>query len=237
MSAATLLELSGLSAGYGGPDVVHDIDLSVSEGEIVTLLGANGAGKTTVLRAISGAVRSTGTVSWAGSPLRGRPDERARSGLGHVPQGRGTLTQLTVAENLWVGGARLGPRRRREAVDSWFETFPRLRERAEQTAGNLSGGEQQMLALARALISEPRLVLLDEPSLGLAPLITQEVFERLREINARLGTALLVVEQNAAASLALADRAYVLGSGHIIRHGAADELIDDDELRRAYLGA
>lgn len=232
-----LLEVTGLSAGYGGPDVVHDIDLVVAEGEIVTLLGANGAGKTTVLRAISGAVRTSGAVTWTGQPLRGRPDQRARAGLGHVPQGRGTLAQLTVAENLWVGGARLRSRQRREAVATWFEVFPRLEERADQVAGSLSGGEQQMLAIARSLISEPRLVLLDEPSLGLAPLITQEVFERLREINGRLGTAFLVVEQNAAASLALADRGYVLESGRIIRHGASADLADDDDLRRAYLGA
>lgn len=234
---SAVLTVRDLHAGYGrGNDVVHGVDVTVGQGEIVVALGANGAGKTTTLRAISGMIRHRGEIELHGRRLTGRPDQRARAGLAHVPQGRGTLSFLTVEENLRAAMVGVPRSKRKSAVDHWLDVFPRLRQRLHQNAGNLSGGEQQMLALARALICEPDVVLLDEPSLGLAPLLVKEVFEQLRRINAEFGTAFLVVEQNAAVSLSVADHGFILDGGRVVRAGAADFLVDDDELRRAYLG-
>jgi branched-chain amino acid transport system ATP-binding protein len=231
-----LLEIEGLTGGYGPVQVLHGLDLEVGDGEIVVVLGANGAGKTTTLRAISGMISVKGTISLGGTSIVGKSPERvARLGVAHVPQGRGTFTDLTVEENLRLGAY---PRKDRftNEIQRWFTTFPRLEERRAQPAGNLSGGEQQMLAIARGLMSSPRLLLLDEPSLGLAPLITQDLFQRLRAINEEMGTAMLIVEQNANLALAIAARAYVLETGTIISSGPADQVQDDDAVRKAYLG-
>jgi branched-chain amino acid transport system ATP-binding protein len=231
-----LLEIEGLTGGYGPVQVLHGLDLEVGDGEIVVVLGANGAGKTTTLRAISGMISVKGTISLGGTSIVGKSPERvARLGVAHVPQGRGTFTDLTVEENLRLGAY---PRKDRftNDIQRWFTTFPRLEERRAQPAGNLSGGEQQMLAIARGLMSSPRLLLLDEPSLGLAPLITQDLFQRLRAINEEMGTAMLIVEQNANLALAIAARAYVLETGTIISSGPADQVQDDDAVRKAYLG-
>jgi branched-chain amino acid transport system ATP-binding protein len=235
----SLLDVRGLVAGYGGMEVLHGIDFHVDEGEIAVILGANGAGKTTTLRCLSGMVAGRGEIHFAGRPLghRRRADRVARRGIAHVPQGRGTFVDLTVDENLRVG-AHL--RRDRSAVaaevDGWYDVFPQLRERRASMAGMLSGGEQQMLAVARAMLSRPRLVLLDEPSLGLAPIITQELFRQLGAITAEHGTALLLVEQNASLALDLAQRAYVMEAGTIAVEGPAEQLRRDDSVRRAYLG-
>ncbi|WP_127817774.1 ABC transporter ATP-binding protein [Microbacterium sp. CPCC 204701] len=231
-----ILNVSGLHAGYGAGDVLVDISVSVSGGEAVAILGANGAGKTTLLRSISGLLKSRGEVVFLGQSLSGRPPyKRARAGLAHVPQGRGTLSHLTVAENLWAGAHASG-RERKEIIAHWFDVFPRLGERRNQMAGSLSGGEQQLLAVARAMAGNPQLVLLDEPSLGLAPLMVKSVFAELKRINSEFGTALLIVEQNATASLSIADRAYVLEAGRVTVEGAAADLAANDHVRRAYLG-
>ncbi|MBV9951544.1 MAG: ABC transporter ATP-binding protein [Acidimicrobiia bacterium] len=231
-----LLEIEGLTGGYGPVQVLHELDLEVGDGEVVVVLGANGAGKTTTLRAISGMISAKGRITLGGTSIVGKSPERvARLGVAHVPQGRGTFTDLTVEENLRLGGyARKGGVA--EDVQRWFTTFPRLEERRTQQAGNLSGGEQQMLAIARGLMSRPRLLLLDEPSLGLAPLITQDLFQRLSAINEEMGTAMLIVEQNANLALAIAKRAYVLETGSIISSGPASEVQQDDAVRKAYLG-
>src|SRR5437588_1078329 len=206
-----LLELRGVSARYGGLQALRGIDLSVDEGEIVAVLGANGAGKTTTLRAISATVKTSGDVVFAGEPLPRRPEAVARAGIAHVPEGRGTFAQLSVDENLRVGAH---VRRDRAGVkadyDRVLERFPILAERRGQAAGTLSGGEQQQLALARALMQQPRLLLLDEPSLGLAPLVVSELFRVIGELNQREGLSVLVVEQNASLALASSSRAYVL---------------------------
>lgn len=233
-----LLELDQVSAGYGASQVLHRIDLVVAQSGITALLGANGAGKTTTLRALSGMIPFTGTVMLAGESLQAvRTDQIARRGLAHVPQGRGTLTRLTVVENLQVGALR---NRDRKQVANDFEfcysLFPRLRERRAALAGNLSGGEQQMLAIARALMSRPRLLVLDEPSLGLAPKITREVFDALRALHAERDVSMLIVEQNAALALELADWAVVLESGRVAIKGPATQLAGMDEVRAAYLG-
>ena len=234
----SLLELRGVSGGYGPVQVLRDLDLEVAEGEVAVILGANGAGKTTTLRAICGMLEKvTGQVFFDDSEITSRPTQAiARAGIAHVPQGRGTFTDLTVDENL-----RLGAINRRDNgvdadLDRWYEAFPRLAERRTQAAGSMSGGEQQMLAIARALMSRPRLLLLDEPSLGLAPLITQEVFDRLGEINRTEGLTMLIVEQNATLALAIAQRGYVLETGSIVASGNAAELTADEGVRKAYLG-
>jgi branched-chain amino acid transport system ATP-binding protein len=232
-----LLVVRSLSAGYGQVQVLSDLDLSVAAGEIVVVLGANGAGKTTTLRALSGMIPARGSVTVDGTSVIGRkPEDLVRLGVAHVPQGRGTFPELTVAENLRVGGFTRPADEVTADMDRWFEVFPRLRERVDQAAGSMSGGEQQMLAIARALMSRPRLLLLDEPSLGLAPLVTQDVFERIAAVNTELGTTVLVVEQNANLALAIADRGYVLETGRIVASGTAEELRSDDVVRRAYLG-
>ena len=233
----TLLAVQRLVAGYGPVQVLDGLDLSVDAGEIVVVLGANGSGKTTTLRALSGMIPAKGSVVLNGKEVIGRkPEDLVGMGVAHVPQGRGTFPDLTVAENLRVGGYTRSAAEVAEDMDRWFEVFPRLKERIDQAAGSMSGGEQQMLAIARALMSRPTLLLLDEPSLGLAPLVTRDVFERIAQINAELGTTVLVVEQNANLALDIATRGYVLETGRIIAEGSADELRNDDVVRRAYLG-
>ncbi len=232
-----LLEATGLCAGYGQVQVLRDVDFTVDEGEMVVLLGANGAGKTTTLRAVCQMIDTWGSVRFAGEELVGKKTERVvRRGIGHVPQGRGTFPELTVEENLEAGAYTRKDRAAvRADIDRWFTTFPRLLERRTQQAGSLSGGEQQMLAVARALMSRPRLLLLDEPSLGLAPLVIQGLFLQFAQLNQE-GVTMFVVEQNASLALGVANRAYVLEAGQIVLSGAAEELKSDDSVRRAYLG-
>ena len=239
MSAATpLLEVRGLRAGYGPVNVLEDIDLTVGEGEVVVVLGANGAGKTTLMRAISGLISHTGELLVDGDVVRNpRPDQMLGHGVSLVPQGRGTLTALNVRDNLRVGATGLADRSQVETeIDRWFSIFPRLGERREQIAGTLSGGEQQMLAIARALMSRPRLLLCDEISLGLAPIIVQDLFDTLREVSAESGTALLLVEQNAELALAIASRVYLLEVGAVAASGSAESFRESNDIRKAYLG-
>jgi branched-chain amino acid transport system ATP-binding protein len=231
---APLLELKDVSARYGPVTALHSVSLTVDEGEIVALLGANGAGKTTTLRAVSGTVRRGGDVVFAGKRLgRSGPEGTARAGIAHVPEGRGIFSELTVWENLRMGAYM---RRGRPDFTTVLDYFPWLDARRNQQAGTLSGGEQQMLALARAFLQKPRLLMLDEPSLGLAPLVTREVFRVVGDLNRKEGLAVLVVEQNAAIALGTAQRAYVLETGDIAISGSADELKSDDAVRSAYLG-
>ena len=232
-----LLELRGVQGGYGPVQVLHGIDLSVEEGKVVVVLGANGAGKTTTLRAISGVVKVRGELLFDGVSLVGkRPEAIARMGIAHVPQGRGTFSELSVEDNLRLGATS----RRDNGVEAdlarWYDVFPRLKDRRKQEAGSMSGGEQQMLALARAMMARPRLLLLDEPSLGLAPLITRELFSRLGELNTEEGLTVLVVEQNANLALDIGHWGYVLETGRVAVQGAAAELHDDEAVRKAYLG-
>jgi branched-chain amino acid transport system ATP-binding protein len=232
-----LLELTGVTGGYGPVRVLHGIDLAVEEGEVAVVLGANGAGKTTTLRAISGTIRAGGEISFNGQRISGKSAESvAKGGIAHVPQGRGTFAEFTVDENLRVGAVARRDREVGADMDRWYSVFPRLGERRDQAAGSMSGGEQQMLAIARAMMSRPKLVLLDEPSLGLAPLITQELFRRLGEVNRETGLTLLVVEQNANLALDIGHRGYVLESGRIATSGSAEDLKTDDAVRKAYLG-
>jgi branched-chain amino acid transport system ATP-binding protein len=232
-----LLEAKGLHAAYGDIRVLHGIDFVVDEGGITALLGANGAGKTTTLRAVCGMVRTQGEVHLGGARIDGRATEDiARLGVAHVPDGRGTFLELTVEENL-----RLGAYTRRDSqVDAdrerVFGYFPKLRERIRQQAGTLSGGEQQMLAIARALLLKPRLLLLDEPSFGLAPLIVKEIFAIMQRINREQKVGILLVEQNASLALQIADRAYLLETGRIVFSGPAAEIRNDESIRRSYLG-
>jgi len=230
-----LLEVEDLHARYGETDVLHGISLGVEKGSVVALLGANGAGKTTTFRAITGAIATTGTVRFDGSAIKnGSPEGAARLGIAHVPEGRGTLSALTVRENLALGAyTRKDKKRTKAAYDRVVSYFPRLAERTNQPAGLLSGGEQQMLAIGRALMMEPRLMLLDEPSVGLAPLIVREIFVLLERED---GVTILVSEQNAKIALAAASRAYVLETGRIAVSGASEELGKDDAVRKSYLG-
>jgi branched-chain amino acid transport system ATP-binding protein len=235
----SLLEVSGLRASYGPVSVLHGLEFAVEAGETVVLLGANGAGKTTTLRALCqmDMVTVSGEVVFDGRSLVGlRPEAVVKLGIGHVPQGRGTFPELTVEENLTIGAYVRRDGKVSDDVDHWLGVFPRLGDRRAQTAGSLSGGEQQMLAVARALMSRPKLLLLDEPSLGLAPLIIQDLFRRFAELNRDLGTTMLIVEQNATLALSIADRAYVLETGEIVLSGAAADVQSDDAVRRAYLG-
>ena len=235
---APLLEVAGLHAGYGASNVLHDIDLTVGTGEVVVVLGANGAGKTTLMRAISGLIPHSGQIRVDGGVVgRVRPDAMLRLGIGQIPQGRGTLTDMTVRDNLRVGAVtRRSPREVAEDIDKWCTVFPPLGKRRTQVAGTLSGGEQQMLAVARAMMARPRLLLCDEVSLGLAPLIVQGLFDVLREVNAESGTALLLVEQNAELALDIAARVYLLEVGSVAASGPAADFRDNDAIRRAYLG-
>jgi branched-chain amino acid transport system ATP-binding protein len=229
-----LLELSDVSARYGPIVALHGVSLTVGEGEVVALLGANGAGKTTTLRAVSGTVRRTGEVVIGGRRLaRHGPEAVARAGVAHVPEGRGIFAELSVWENLRMGAYM---QRGRPDFRMVLDYFPWLEARKSQQAGTLSGGEQQMLALARAFLQRPRLLMLDEPSLGLAPLVTREVFRVVGDLNTKEGLAVLVVEQNAAIALAAAARAYVLETGSLTLAGTADELKANEAVRKAYLG-
>jgi branched-chain amino acid transport system ATP-binding protein len=234
---SALLEVSGLHAGYGPIEVLHGIDLTVGAGEVVVVLGANGAGKTTTMRAITGTIHRRGSVLLTGEEISKRSaDGIVRAGVAHVPQGRGTFVDLTVNDNLRVGAYSRRDGDIAADLDRWYDTFPRLAERRDQRAGNLSGGEQQMLAIARALMSRPRLLLCDEPSLGLAPLIVQNLFEILGQLNKEQGLAVLLVEQNANLAMDIAHRAYLLETGSIVVSGDAETIRNDDAVRKAYLG-
>ena len=233
-----LLEVDGLVARYGRITALDGVSLTVDEGEIVTLIGANGAGKTTTLRAISGLVRAaSGSIRFAGRDItRLAPNEIVRAGIGHSPEGRRIFPRMTVRENLELGAyTRRAKHEIAEDLERVLGTFPRLKERYDQKGGTMSGGEQQMLAIARALMSRPRLLLLDEPSLGLSPKLVQTIFEVIRDINAR-GTTILLIEQNARQALAVASRGYVLEVGRIAHSGAASELASSEAVRAAYLG-
>jgi branched-chain amino acid transport system ATP-binding protein len=233
----SLLEVTGLTGGYGPVKVLHGLDFTVDDGEMVVILGANGAGKTTTLRAVSGMIRSGGEVKFDGDLLTGKHAAAiARRGIAHVPQGRGTITELSVDENLRIGAYARRDKEIAADIDRWFEFFPRLSERRNQQSGSMSGGEQQMLAIARGLMSRPRLLLLDEPSLGLAPIVTQELFVKLSQVNRDSGTAMLIVEQNANLALATVARGYVIEAGRIVVSGSAAELEGNEVVRRAYLG-
>lgn len=233
-----VLEIHHLKAGYGRISVLHGISISVKEGSIAVLLGANGAGKTTTLRAISGLLKSEGNILLDGQEINGQSSDRiARMGVAHAAEGRGTFTDLTVEENLRVGAFRRNDKAE-IAVDleKMYGLFPRLRERRAQKAGSLSGGEQQMLAVGRALMLRPRVMLLDEPSLGLAPVIINSLFETFSRVNQELGVSMLIVEQNANLALQIAHDAYVLESGSITLSGPASEIASLDGIRAAYLG-
>jgi branched-chain amino acid transport system ATP-binding protein len=233
-----MLEVRGLCAFYRENQALYGLDFGLTEGSIVTLLGANGAGKTTTLRALCGMVRTKGDICFDGNSLAGRATEDiVRLGIAHVPEARGTFVRMTVEENLQLGAMT---RRDRAGiardVDQVYAHFPRLKERRNQQAGTLSGGEQQMLAVGRALMLRPRLMLLDEPSFGLAPLIVEELFEILRRLNRELSVGMLIVEQNAALALDLAEHAYLLETGRIVLAGPAQEIGKDEAVRRSYLG-
>ncbi|MEE8453305.1 MAG: ABC transporter ATP-binding protein [Limibaculum sp.] len=232
-----MLEVRGLRAGYGPMQVLHGIDLDVARGEIVAILGANGAGKSTLNNNISGIFRPfAGTIRFEGKEITARPPEQiVDAGLIQVPEGRRVFPNLTVRDNLLLGAYRRGRARRSANIDRVCGIFPRLRERIAQIAGTLSGGEQQMLAIARALMSEPRLLILDEPSLGLSPILVEEMFALIRDLNAD-GLAILLVEQNVLQSLEIANRAYVLENGVFVMQDTPAALLADDQLKRAYLG-
>jgi branched-chain amino acid transport system ATP-binding protein len=226
-----------VEARYGPIKALHGVSLTVEEGEIVALLGANGAGKTTTLRAISGTVRRAGDIVFGGKPLPARPDATARAGIAHVPEGRGLFAELSVWENLRMGAYVRGERRTmREEAKRVFSYFPWMERRRDQQSGTLSGGEQQMLALARAMIGRPRMLLIDEPSLGLAPTIVQELFRIVKELNAEHGLTVLVVEQNANVALEAANRAYVLEVGRVALSGESADLRRHEGIRKSYLG-
>jgi branched-chain amino acid transport system ATP-binding protein len=234
----TLLSARGLNAFYGETQVLHGLDFEVAEGGITALLGANGAGKTSTLRALSGMIRATGEIAFDGLSICGRvTEEIARLGIAHVPEGRGTFNRMTVVENLQLGAITRGDHAGISAdIERLYGFFPRLGQRRGQQAGTLSGGEQQMLAIARALMLRPRLMLLDEPSFGLAPMIVAEVFAILRKLNEDDGMSMLLVEQNATAAIELADQAYLLETGNLVMGGAARDIGRDENVRRAYLG-
>ena len=231
-----LLELRDVEARYGPVQALRGISISVPEGSVVAVLGANGAGKTTTLRAVSGTVRRSGEILLGGKPLRGGPESAAKAGIAHVPEGRGTFTELSVVENLRLGAYTRRDRSVKADIERMSTYFPWISERGEQRAGTLSGGEQQMLALARALMGRPRLLMLDEPSLGLAPLIVREIFRIVRELNEKEGLTVLVVEQDARIALNAASSAYVLEVGKVAVSGSSAELRDDEAVRRSYLG-
>ncbi len=233
-----VLEARGLCAFYGPTQVLFGIDIAVEEGGITTMLGANGAGKTTTLRALSGMTRTSGEIVFGGKPIAGKATEDiVRLGIAHVPQGRGTFTRQTVEENLEIGAmTRSGRAAIAADVERVYAYFPRLKERHRQQAGTLSGGEQQMLAVGRAMMLRPKLMRLDEPSFGLAPLIVEELFGILRMLNQKEQVSMLLVEQNAALALDLADTAYLIETGRLVTTGPAHQLRDDENIRRSYLG-
>jgi len=232
------LHLQNVFAGYGAGDVVRDVSLEVNEGEVVVILGANGAGKTTLMRAISGLIPRRGSITFDGAELTGlSPDKIVRRGVAQVPQGRGTIVDLTVEENLRAGAlARRDRSLVNDDLDRWYTTYPRLAERRKQKAGLLSGGEQQMLAVSRAMMSRPKVLLCDEPSLGLSPKLVQDLFSSLKSINEEWGMAMLIVEQNAAIALSVASRGYLLEVGAIAGAGDTEYLNNSDAVRAAYLG-
>jgi branched-chain amino acid transport system ATP-binding protein len=234
----SLLEVEGLQAFYGQTQALYDVNFSLEAGGITTLLGANGAGKTTTLRAICGMVRAAGTIKFDGQPSAGKlTEDIVRLRVGHVPEGRGTFTNLSVEENLRVAAYTRGDQAAvARDLDMVFEYFPLLKQRLGQQAGTLSGGEQQMLAISRALMLSPRLMLLDEPSFGLAPMIVQEIFRIMRRINAEAKVSMLLVEQNAALALDLADHAYVLETGRVVMSGKSSVVKNDEAIRKSYLG-
>jgi branched-chain amino acid transport system ATP-binding protein len=235
---SAILSVAGLKAWYGLTQALHGLDFQVADGGITALLGANGAGKTTTLRAVCGMVKTVGSVLFDGRPIHGRATEDvARLGIAHVVEGRGTFVNLTVEENLLLGA--YGRRTKagvREDIERVFTYFPVLKERRQQQAGTLSGGEQQMLAISRALMLRPRLLLLDEPSFGLAPMVVQEIFSIMRTINREAKVSMLLVEQNASLALELADHAYLLETGRLVMSGPALEFRQNDAIRRSYLG-
>jgi branched-chain amino acid transport system ATP-binding protein len=233
-----MLALSGVSASYGSVPAIGNVSIEIGEGEAVGLLGANGAGKSTTLRAISGLVRMTsGTIRFAGTDLASlRPHQIPELGIAHVPEGRQVFPEMTVQENLEIGAyVPKAKAERKRSLDLVYGIFPRLADRRKQLAGTMSGGEQQMLAVGRGLMLKPRLLMLDEPSLGLAPVMTDVTFEKIGEIH-RMGTAILLVEQNVSRALSLVARAYVLESGQVIMHGTSAELADNKQVQAAYLG-
>jgi branched-chain amino acid transport system ATP-binding protein len=231
-----LLELRNVEARYGPVQALRGINIEVPEGTIVAVLGANGAGKTTTLRAVSGTVKRDGEIAFEGKPLRGGPEAVAKAGIAHVPEGRGTFTELSVTENLRLGAYTRRDRSVKADIERMAGYFPWILDRGDQRAGTLSGGEQQMLALARALMGRPRLLMLDEPSLGLAPLIVREIFRIVRELNEKEGLTVLVVEQDARIALRASQRAYVLEVGRVALTGTSAELQSDESIRRSYLG-
>ena len=235
---AALLEVKGLKAFYGQTQAIYDVGFDIPEGGITTLLGANGAGKTTTLRAICNMVRTEGRIRFAGKDLAGMPTEEiVRLRIAHVPEGRGTFTSLTVEENLRIAAyTRKDKAGVKDELERVFGYFPRLKERLQQQAGTLSGGEQQMLAIARALMLKPRLMLLDEPSFGLAPLIVVEIFRIMKRINEEEQVSMLLVEQNAALALDLASHAYVLETGNVVMSGPSAVVKNDENVRKSYLG-
>ena len=235
-----ILKVDQLSVSYGGIKAVKGISLEVNDGELVTLIGANGAGKTTTLKAITGTLPSSkvdGHVYYMGNPLKGKKSfELVKDKLAMVPEGRGVFTRMSIQENLLMGAYTSNDKGQIQAdVDRWFEVFPRLKERAAQMAGTLSGGEQQMLAMARALMSHPKLLLLDEPSMGLSPIMVEKIFEVIRNVSAQ-GITILLVEQNAKLALQAAHRGYVMESGLITMEGQAQQMLDDPRVKAAYLG-
>jgi len=232
-----MLNVKDLRAYYGQVQALHGLSFSLNEGSLTTLLGANGAGKTTTLRAICNMVRSTGAIEFDGKPLLGRSTENiVRLGIAHVPQGRGTFTAMTVEENLQLGAITRRDGAIVSDIERMYEHFPVLKQRHTQQAGTLSGGEQQMLAVARALMLRPRLMLLDEPSFGLAPLVVRDLFKILGKINRDDKVTILVVEQNAQLALELADHAYVIETGRIVMSGGAKDIANNEDVRKSYLG-
>ena len=232
-----LLKAESLTASYGQIEVLHGINFEVFDNEIAVILGANGAGKTTTIRALSGMVETTGIITFKRENISQlESDAIVRKGVAHVPQGRGTFPELTVEDNLRVGAFIRSDNEVQDDIQNCYDTYPVLFERRTQTAGSLSGGEQQMLAVSRALMSRPELLLLDEPSLGLAPQIVEALFERFLIMNKDHGTTMLIVEQNAQLALGMADRGYVLEAGEIVLEGSAESLINDEAIIRAYLG-
>ncbi len=236
--AQTLLKVSGLQVAYGGIEAVKGVDFEVHEGELVSLIGSNGAGKTTTMKAITGTLPlAGGDIEYLGQSIKGQgPWDLVKQGLAMVPEGRGVFTRMSITENLLMGAYTRGDKAGiAEDVEKVFTIFPRLRERKDQLAGTMSGGEQQMLAMGRALLSRPKLLLLDEPSMGLSPIMVDKVFEVVRDVYAQ-GVTILLVEQNASRALALADRGYVMESGVISMTGAGADLLADPKVRAAYLG-
>ena len=232
-----MLKVSDINVYYGNIHAIKDISFEVAKGEIVSLIGANGAGKSTILKTVSGLLRTkTGSITFLDGDIRtAAPNHIVKLGLAHVPEGRRIFLQMTVQENLEMGAYTQKPTARSADLENVYERFPRLRERRRQVAGTLSGGEQQMLAMGRALMSHPTLLMLDEPSMGLAPILVEQIFDIIQELH-RAGTTILLVEQNAQMALSIADRAYVLETGRIVMSGTAKEMREDERVQKAYLG-